>query len=84
MLQYNNTLDIHDVMIEQQQAWLDATNNEGLDEIRSTSTTAVEVDQSMICDIQHAVSRLVAKAPQLIGIDMTFSNSTIIVLTTFR
>ena len=71
-------------MIKWQQAWLDASNNEGLDEIRSTSTTAVEVDQSMICDIQRTVSRLVAKVPQLIGINMTFSNSTITVLTTFR
>ena len=58
VLQYNNTLDIHDVMIEQQQA---ATNNEGLDDIRSTSATAVEVDQSMIFDIQRVVSRFVAK-----------------------
>ena len=64
------------MMVEQEQAWLDATNNEGLDDIRSTSTTAVEVDQSMIFDIQRIVSRLVAKAPQLIGTIVKFSNTT--------
>ena len=54
-------------MIEQELAWLNATNNEGLDDIRSTSITAAEVDQTMIFDIQRVVSRFVAKVPQLIG-----------------
>ena len=51
---------------EQEQAWLDATNNEALDEVRNIATT--EVDQIMLCDIQRVVSRLAGKAPQLIGI----------------
>ena len=60
-------LDLNDVITTQMQAWADATDNEGLDDIRSTPTTTTEIDQQMICDIQRAISRLVAKAPQLIG-----------------
>ena len=51
----------------QVQAWVDATDNEGLEDIKSTPTINSYVDQQMICDIQRAVSRLVGKAPQLIG-----------------
>jgi len=46
-------LDLNDVFTTQVQAWVDATDNEGLDDIRSTPT---EVDQHMICNIQQAIS----------------------------
>ena len=36
---------------EQVQAWVDATDNEVLEEIRSTSTSNNSVDQQMVCDI---------------------------------
>ena len=55
------------------QAWIDATSNEGLEDIRSTPTINSDVDQQMICDIQCAVSRLVGKAPQLIGMTNNLS-----------
>ena len=57
----------------QVQAWVDATDNEGLEDIRSTPTINSDVDQQMICDIQRAVSRLVGKAPQLIGMTNSLS-----------
>ena len=60
-------LDLNDVIIAQVHAWVDVTDNEGLDDIRSTPTTTTEIDQQMICDIQCAISRLVGKVPQLIG-----------------
>ena len=52
---------------EQVQAWVDATDNEELEEIRTTPTSNNSVDQQMVCDIQLAISRLIGKAPQLIG-----------------
>ena len=57
---------LNDAVSIQVEAWVDATDNEGLDETRSIPNTT-EVDQHMICDIQRAISRLVGKAPQLIG-----------------
>ena len=57
----------------QVQAWVDATNNEGLEDIRSTPTINSDVDQQMKCDIQRAVSRLVGKAPQLVGMTNSLS-----------
>ena len=59
----------------QVQAWVDATDNEGLKDIRSIPTINSDLDQYMICDIQHAVSRLVGKAPQLIGMTDNLSFS---------
>ena len=59
--------ELSDVITNQVQAWVDATDNEGLEDIRSTPTTNSDVDQQMLCDIQRVVSRLVGKAPQLIG-----------------
>lgn len=58
---------LNDVITTQVQAWADTTDNEGLDDTRSISTTTAEVDEQMICDIQRSISRLVGKAPQLIG-----------------
>ena len=58
---------LNDAVTIQVEAWVDATDNEGLDETRSIPNTTTEVDQHMICDIQRAISRLVGKAPQLIG-----------------
>ena len=58
---------LNDAVTIQVEAWVDTTDNEGLDETRSIPHTTTEVDQHMICDIQRAISRLVGKAPQLIG-----------------
>ena len=52
---------------EQVQAWVDATDNEGLEDIRSTPTSNSNVDQQLLYDIQRAINRLIGKAPQLIG-----------------
>ena len=41
-------LDLNDVITAQVQAWIDATGNESLDDIRSTPTTTTEIDQ-VIC-----------------------------------
>ena len=62
------------------QAWVDATDNEGLDDIRSTPTTTAEIDQQMICDIQRAISQLAGKVSQLIGTKLckTTINKTIL------
>ena len=57
---------LNDVISEQVQAWVDATDN--LEDINSTPATYTNVDQQMICDIQRTISRLIGKAPQLIGI----------------
>ena len=65
--------DLSDAIANQVQAWVDATDNEGLEDIRSTPTINSDVDQQMICDIQRAVSRLVGKAPQLIGMTNNLS-----------
>ena len=63
------------MIIDQVQAWVNATNNEGLEDIRSTPTMNSDVDLQMIYDIQRAVSRLVGKVPQLIGMtDNLFFN----------
>ena len=64
--------DLSDVLTDQVQAWVDATDNGGLEEVRSTPTINGDVDQQLICDIQRAVSRLIGKAPQLIGMKIIF------------
>ena len=57
-----------DIMATQEQAWIGATIDDCLEEIRDIpAITQNDIDQTMICDIQQAVSRLVVKAPQLIG-----------------
>ena len=61
------------MIINQVQACIDATDNEGLEDIRSTLTINSDVDQQKIYDIQHAVARLVWKAPQLIGMTNNLS-----------
>ena len=69
------------MVTNQVQAWVDATDNEGLEEAKSIPTFNCDVDQQMICDIQRAVSRLIGKAPQLIGMTtiypLTYSHMTI-------
>lgn len=59
--------DLDDMLTKQVQAWVDATDDEGLEEVRSTPTINNDVDQQIICDIQRAVGRLIGKASQLIG-----------------
>ena len=46
------------MLTNQVHAWVDATDYEGLEEVRSTPIINNDVDQQMICDIQRAVSRL--------------------------
>ena len=57
-------------MSVQETAWIDATSCEGLNDIRDIPDVfpLQGVDEGMICDIQRIVSRLVSKAPHLIGI----------------
>ena len=64
--------EIQNVMSAQQAAWVDATCCEGLDDVRDIPDVVPlqGVDEGMICDIQRVISRLVSKAPQLIGIKM--------------
>ena len=42
-------LDLNDVITAQVQAWVDATDNESLDDIRSIPITTTEIDQQVIC-----------------------------------
>jgi len=54
--------------MEQEQHWIDATTDECLEEVQDVLATADEsLYLAMVCDIQQAISRLVGKAPQLIG-----------------
>ena len=61
---------LNDVISEQVQAWVDSMDN--LEDIRSTPATYTNVDQQMVCDIQRNISRLIGKAPQLIGMTCKF------------
>ena len=61
---------LNDVISEQVQAWVDATDN--LEDISSTPATYTNVDQQMICDIQRNIRRLIGKAPQLIDMRYKF------------
>ena len=59
---------VEDTILEQAEFWNDATdedNSDGVREILDSSPT--DLDEAMICDIQHVVSRLAEKVPQLIG-----------------
>ena len=64
---YVLVIDLNNMLTNQVQAWIDTTDDKGLEEVRSTPTINNNVDQQMICDIQRAVGRLVGKASQLIG-----------------
>ena len=64
---YVLVIDLNNMLTNQVQAWVDATDDKGLEEVRSTPTINNNVDQQMICDFQHAVGRLIGKASQLIG-----------------
>ena len=48
------------------------SEDKGLEDIRSTPTSNSNVDQQMLCDIQRAISILIGKAPQLIGMANKF------------
>ena len=65
------------MLTNQVHAWVDATDDEGLEEVRSTPIINNDVDQQMICDIQRAVSRLIGKASQLIGMKILYYGFTI-------
>ena len=69
-------LDLDDIIAAQEQAWIDATADDGLEEVRDIPATPQnKLDQAMICNIQRVASRLVAKAPQLIGMLDTLNNT---------
>ena len=60
--------DLCELTIEHEEHWVDATNDECLEEVRDIPAAKESViDPAMICDIQRALSRLVGKAPELIG-----------------
>ena len=71
--------DLIAITTGQNEHWIDATSNECLEEVRDVSTASEgSLDLTMLCDIQRIVSRLVVKAPQLIGIVKTGFNYNII------
>lgn len=72
------------MLTNQVQAWVDATNDEGLEEVRSTPTINNDVDQQMICDIQRAVGRLIGKASQLIGMKYNIFSFSILTIQLIR
>jgi len=46
-------LDLDDVIVAQEQAWIDVTADYGLEEIRDIPATPLNnIHQTMICDIQ--------------------------------
>ena len=56
------------ILLEQQMAWEDATNDTPADvRVESSLEPTLPLDQQMICDIQKIAGRLAAKANQLIG-----------------
>ena len=64
----SSSVDLLYVLTEQQEAWADATSDEGLEDVREVSTNPpCDIDMTLLCDIQRIVSRLVGKASQLIG-----------------
>ena len=64
----SSSSDLMYIFTEQQGAWDDATDDEGLEEIRGVPNIPPHnIDMAMLCDIQRIVSGLVGKASQLIG-----------------
>ena len=69
----SNSID--KVVIEQENAWVNATDSEGLEDVRDIPTVSLQnIDQGMLCDIQCVVCRLVGKAPQLIGMHTSITH----------
>ena len=81
-----NQEDLITFTMEQEEHWIDATTNECLEEIRDVPTaTDQNIDLAMVCDIQRALSRLIGKAPQLIGnCNSTYINKVTYYLTALR
>jgi len=47
-------LDLCDIMAAQEQAWIDATADDGLEEVRDIPAKShKDLEQTMICDIQR-------------------------------
>ncbi len=61
------TADIHGVADQEQRLWEDALSEDNLEDVRSVPSSSQPIDSEMMCDIQRLVSRLIAKAEQLIG-----------------
>lgn len=55
------------VALEEAQAWCDAMNEDEIEAVRCIPPQSSPIDPEMLCDIQQIVSRLIAKAPQLLG-----------------
>ena len=68
--------NITEIISDLQEAWHDATDDSNLEEVRDIPAAPphTHLNNSMICDIQRIASRLVAKAPQLIGKIRTLLN----------
>ena len=66
--------DVQGMVIQEQTMWEDALSEENLDDMRSIPPSSQLIDKEMMCDIQRLVSRLIAKAPQLIGEKHTCMN----------
>ena len=62
-----DTTALNTLMQEHEQAWQDAVDDTNLDAVRSSTGTGCTIDQRLLCDIQQAVARLIAKAEQLLG-----------------
>ena len=58
--------------MELQQEWDDATNDTNLDEVRTIPASATASptiqEETMICDVQRLLARLIGKASQLVGL----------------
>jgi len=63
--------DLEGAIAELQQEWEDATDDTNLQEVRSipaaSTASPTPQEEAIICDIQRVLSRIVGKAPQLIG-----------------
>ena len=58
---------LNTVIQELEQAWQDALDDTNLDAVCSSTGTGCTIDQRLMCDIQQAVARLIAKAEHLLG-----------------
>ena len=71
IMESDPSTDIQMVAGQEQRLWEDALGEANLEDVRSISPSSQPIDQEMMCDIQCLVSRLIAKAAQLIGKGMT-------------
>ena len=67
----DNQDDLEDAIMELQQEWDDATDDTNLDEVRTIpaagTASPTTQEETMMCDVQRLLSRLIGKASQLLG-----------------